>query len=277
MLLVTAACAVGELRAQRVAVLSPDGTATSREFADAFDAEISKSLRVLDRDLSHAGYRSVSVESPFNLTADESKRIGAAIGCDAFLLIRSVNQARSAFGQLDYYESYAAIFVVSSRTGRLIWWTLATREAAKSEPSAKLLADAIAPLALEAAGRIRSALKSEFKDPDPPAIEEVPEPGSPLAKNFRAPVPYRRISPAYTPLAAFYEITATVEALVDLDPAGQITRIEITRWAGFGLDESVDAAVRQMNWRPAERSGKTLPMRFLLRYNFKKIDKEPPH
>ena len=40
------------------------------------------------------------------------------------------------------------------------------------------------------------------------------------------------------------------------------------------LDESVDKTVRAMNWRPAERNGKSLPMRFLVRYNFKKIDKE---
>ncbi len=276
MLLFAAVCAVGELRAQRVAVLSPDGTAVSREFADAFASEMGKTLRVLDRDLGHAGYRSVSVDSPFNLTAEESRKIGAAIGCEAFLLIRSVNQARSAFGRPNYYESYAAIYAVSSRTGRLIWWTLATREAATSDLSANSLADAIPPLAIETANGIRSAMKSEINEPDPASMEEVPEPGSPLAKNFRAPVPYRRLSPAYTTLAASYEITATVEALVDLDPAGQVTRIEITRWAGFGLDESVEAAIRKMNWRPAERSGKTLPMRFLLRYNFKKLDKDPP-
>jgi hypothetical protein len=29
-----------------------------------------------------------------------------------------------------------------------------------------------------------------------------------------------------------------------------------------------------MNWRPAERNGKTLPMRFLLRYNFKKAEQD---
>jgi hypothetical protein len=50
----------------------------------------------------------------------------------------------------------------------------------------------------------------------------------------------------------------------------------ITRWAGFELDESVAKAVRSMNWRPAERNGKPLPVRFLLRYNFKKIEKDDP-
>jgi hypothetical protein len=65
-----------------------------------------------------------------------------------------------------------------------------------------------------------------------------------------------------------------VEIVIDADASGRIMRTEITRWAGYGLDESVDKTVRAMNWRPAERNGKSLPMRFLVRYNFKKIDKE---
>jgi TonB family protein len=105
---------------------------------------------------------------------------------------------------------------------------------------------------------------------------ELPEPGSPEAKNFRAPIPYRRLSPEYTRLAYLYDVTATVEATVDLDELGQITNMAITRWAGFELDESVAKAVRSMNWRPAERNGKPLPVRFLLRYNFKKIEKDDP-
>jgi outer membrane biosynthesis protein TonB len=61
---------------------------------------------------------------------------------------------------------------------------------------------------------------------------------------------------------------------VDLNEKGDITDLEITRWAGFGLDENVIAVVRSMNWRPAERNGKPLKIRFLLRYNFKKIEKD---
>jgi hypothetical protein len=69
-------------------------------------------------------------------------------------------------------------------------------------------------------------------------------------------------------------VAATVDIEVDLDAAGQVLRTEIVRWAGFGLDEAVTTAVRAMNWRQAERSGKPLPIRFLLRYNFRKVDKE---
>jgi hypothetical protein len=61
---------------------------------------------------------------------------------------------------------------------------------------------------------------------------------------------------------------------VDIDAEGRIAASRIVRWAGFGLDESVEKAVRSMNWRPAMRNGKSLPMRVLLRYNFRKVEKD---
>jgi hypothetical protein len=263
--------------AQRVAILAPDRAEKSASLAEKLASHLGNKLRVLDNDLSHAAYLSTPHETPFNLTTEESKRIGAAIGCDAFILVRSVNQRRSALGRSEYYEAYATLYLVSSRSGRLNWWKLLSYEAATPGEADQLLTKAIEDLAGDIAARIRSFVVKEMNEPEPGAIEEVPDEKSPQAKNFRAPVPYLRIKPAYTPLAAFYEVTATVDALVDLDAAGEIGRIEISRWAGFGLDESVEAAIRKMNWRPAERNGKPLPMRFLLRYNFKKIDKEPPH
>ncbi len=262
--------------AQRAAVIAPDNTARSREFAEALRAKLADNMTVLDLDLSRSAYLSVSPSVPFNLTGDESKRIGSAVGCDAFLLVRVANQRRSSFGRAEYYEAYAVIYVVSSRTGRLIWWKLASHEASSREAADQLLNSEIEKLSDGIAGRIRLALRLEINEALPLLIEEVPAEGSPLAQGFRPPVPYRRIKPEYTPQAALYEIAATVEALVDLDRSGAIQRIDITRWAGFGLEESVETAIRAMNWRPAERNGKTLPMRFLLRYNFKKLDKDPP-
>ena len=76
-------------------------------------------------------------------------------------------------------------------------------------------------------------------------------------------------------MAYLYSIAATVEILVDLDAAGKITITAIVRWAGYGLDESVETAVRAMNSRPADRNKNTLPRRVLLRYNFKKTEAKP--
>jgi hypothetical protein len=46
--------------------------------------------------------------------------------------------------------------------------------------------------------------------------------------------------------------------------------VYVVRWAGFGLDEATVATVRQMHFFPAMRNGTALPMRVLLRYNFRK-------
>ena len=129
------------------------------------------------------------------------------------------------------------------------------------------------PFAAGVDAAIAKAYKAEIDEPPLPPMEEPPDAASPLAKGFRAPIPFRRIKPDYTEIAALFDVAATVEITVDLDAAGTILRTEITRSAGYGLDEAVEKAVRTMNWLAASRDGKPLAMRFLLRYNFKKVDK----
>jgi len=255
-------------------MLTPDKAETSRAFAEKLENVLSQKLNILDDSLSETAYLSVSPATPFNLTIDESKRVGSAIGCDSFIIIRSATQRRSSSAKDEYYDAFAVVYVVSARTGRLVFWKLASFESPKPDKAAKLLADAVPSLASEIAGSLHDAIKSELTEPAPFAMEEVPDADSPAAKNFRAPIPYRRVKPEYTAQAGLYDVIATVDLVVDTDEKGTILRTEIVRWAGYGLDESVDKTVRSMNWRPAERNGKSLPMRFLLRYNFKKIEKE---
>jgi len=255
-------------------MLTPDKAESSRQFAERLENVLSQKLNILDDSLSETAYLSVSPATPFNLTIDESKRVGSAIGCDSFILIRSATQRRSSSAKDEYYDAFAVIYVVSARTGRLVFWKLASFESPKPDKAAKLLVDAVPSLASEIADSLHAAIKSELTEPAPVAMEEVPDADSPAAKNFRAPIPYRRVKPEYTAQAGLYDVTATVDLVVDTDEKGTILRTEIVRWAGYGLDESVDKTVRSMNWRPAERNGKSLPMRFLLRYNFRKIEKE---
>jgi len=256
--------------AQITAFLTPDKAESSNAFAEKLENSINSNLKLLDNSLAASAYLSVSPPTPFNLTTDESKRIGAAIGCDVFILVRSATVRRSAFQRAEYYEAYAAIYVVSSRTGRLIFWKLQKFEAAKPDLASKMLDDSAASLASEIVLNTKTAIRNELADPDPPKMEEVPDENSPAAEDFRAPVPYRRIKPEYTTQAALFDIKATVDLLVYLDEKGTILKTETTRWAGFGLDESVEKNVRSMNCRPAMRGGKPLAMKFLVRYNFKK-------
>ncbi len=260
--------------AQTVSVLVPDKTDEGRTFASNLEDLLDDKFRILDDALGEAAFNSAKAMSPYNLTASESKRIGAAIGCNFFILIRSSTLRRSSSKRPEYYEANAAVYAVSSRTGRLVAFRLLRFDAPEPKDAREKLDQSVGTLATELSRLLKATSKAELDEPPLPKMEEVPEPNSPAAKNFRAPIPYRRFKPEYTDDASLYNIEATVEIEVDLDAAGSILRTEIVRWAGYGLDESVDKTVREMNWLPAERDHKNLPMRFLLRYNFKKIEKE---
>jgi len=82
------------------------------------------------------------------------------------------------------------------------------------------------------------------------------------------------LKPPYPETAARAEVEAIVDALVDIDARGEVGHVEIARWAGYGLDQSVSDTVKQLHFFPAMREGIAIPMRVLLRYNFRKPPKE---
>jgi TonB family protein len=253
---------------QRLAVIEP--LKTDGRFVRGFTEAMAKTATVLDRDMASAAFRGVGIADPFNMSADEARSIGSAIGCDGYIVIRTDTLRRSAFGRPEYYESYAAVYGVSSRTGRLVTFRLLTRDADDREKSIEMLT-ATAPAAVEIAAEMKAALIAEAESPSignaEVLIDVDPQPGS------RTAVPYKRIRPEYTQEAFLFDVTATVDVLVELAADGRIIRADVVRWAGYGLDGSAAKAIRSMNWRPAERNGKTLPARFLVRYNFKRIEK----
>jgi TonB family protein len=258
---------------QRLAIITPGHSAQGERFSADLAEKLGPQFRVLDADLSSVAFGSLKFATPFNLTATESKQAASVIGCDFFLLIRTGSLRRSSFERPEYYEAFAAIYLVSGRSGSLIFWKMnsfAEDSAANAETQ---LLDSSKGVAEELAQKIALFKNSELGSVVP-QMEEVPATDLPRSKNFRAPIPYKRIKPEYTQAAFLYDTRATVDIEADIDAAGNVTRTAIVRWAGFGLDESVIDVVRKMNWRPAERNGKTLPMRVLLRYNFIKHEKE---
>lgn len=265
--------AASETFAQRIALIIPNETAQSSIIEEKLGGSLSKNHKIINGDLAKSVFQSSSFENPFNLTTEEAQNLGNAVGCDYFLLLKAENLRRTSFEKAEYYESYTAIYLISSRTGRLIFWKLKNAEDANPTSADRKLYASTDDLSTEISTNVSLANKNEIIE-NLPSVAELPDENSPEAKNFRSPLPYRRIRPAYTSTASAYAIKATVDALVDLDENGKITRIGIVRWAGYGLDESVIKTIGEMQWRAAEREGKTLPIRVLLRYNFKKIEKE---
>jgi len=256
----------GVANAQRFALLETAAEGAVPGFAERLTAELSKRSKLLDGELAFAAFRSVEIANPFNMSWEEASRVGEVIGCDRFVMLRSGLQRRAASGGRSYLEAFAVTYLVEARTGLLTRFDLTSTEAAtEAEASAKLIAKVP-----EIAAKLSST-----KPPEIPPYQIFPEPppeGSPYAVGLKLPIPYKRIRPEYTVLAALYGVKATVDIEVSIDADGRVDSTRILRWAGFGLDEAVEQAVRSMNWRPAMRDGKSLPMRVLLRYNFRKVE-----
>lgn len=258
----------------KIAVITPEKSDLNQVFAEKLEAEFSGKFKVLNSSFAETAFLSGAFEKPFNLTTEEAKNAGEAIGCNYFLLVDTKIQRRSAFKRDEYYEAYAVVYAVSAKTGKLVFWTLKSFDDNKEKEAEKKLFDSVKNLADEISNKIKIDEKTGIKPSEKLSIEEVPDENSPLAKNFRSPLPYKRISPKYTDIADVYNVEAIVEATVDIGADGKVLNAEITRWAGYGLDESVVEAIKTMNWRAAERKGKPLAMRILLRYNFKDIEDE---
>lgn len=216
----------------------------------------------------------MEIANTFNMTVSEAKAAASVMGCDYFLLVRAGEQRRSSFSKPDYYEAFAVHYLVSGRTGELVDWFLKSFEADAQDKAGRALSIALSDTGKEISDRIRNVSAAELRGPLNGQIEEVPADGSPAAANLKTPIPYKRIKPEYTTMAFIYDVHATIEIEADIDSDGKVIMTRIVRWAGFGLDDSVEKTVRGMNWRPAMRNGKALPMRVLLRYNFTKVDKE---
>ncbi len=260
--------------AQKIAVLAPEKNGRSAEFAEALSGALEQQLKLIDPSLAETAFLASGAETPFNLTVEDARNIGAAIGCDYFIIVRAEDLPRYSLAKKEYFESYAAIFSVRARTGGLIDFRLSSFNGFDQKDASRLLREEIPRLGVELAAKLRQNFAMPVSESLGERPAEIPIDGSPDSTGFRPPIPYRRLSPKYPVTADLYAIAATVDIEVDLDEKGTVRRTEIVRWAGFGLDEAVETAVRAMNWRPAERNRRFEPSRFLLRYNFKKIEKE---
>jgi hypothetical protein len=259
---------------QRVGIIAPNSNVKTEIYVNALSPKFEGRAAVLDRSLVQSAFISQNIENAFNLSTSDAKRLASAIGCDYLLIIKAETLRRASFSRDDYFEAFAALYLVSGRTGRLGKWELKSFEESSQAKADTSLLNSSRSTADELIAAMRTASESERNEPSRPSIEEVPDTDSPAAKNLRPPVPYKRIKPEYTQSASLYNVRAVVELEADIAATGEVTRTEVVRWAGFGLDESVMNTVRAMNWRPAMRDGKPLPMRVLLRYNFLKVEKE---
>lgn len=270
-----AVAAQGARRA-RLAVLDFGETETarraSRQVADALTKD--GHVALVEPEQSRAAARGVGYAGSLNMTLGEARDLASAIDCDFFITGDAQTLRRSSSARPSYFESYSSVFVVSGRTGRLVSWERPAFEAETPEEAERLLLAELSRRGhsyrvqvLRAREDEQAAIERELISPSP-LVEDAPEGEG--GENFRAPAPYRRLRPEYPETAARAEAEATVDVTVEVGAGGEVGRVEVVRWGGFGLDDAVVSSVRRMHFRPAMREGQPVPVRVLLRYNFRR-------
>jgi TonB family protein len=285
-LLLLLALLVADARAQInqaavVSVLDFGSSAIAKQATDTLRSRLRSSgdVRVADADMSRAAATGIGYSGSLNLSVTEARDLGSALATEFYVLGDAQTWRRSSSQSPMYYESYCSIFMVSARTGRLIFWERPSFEnteatIAEAKLSQYLSDDALTRRMVTLIKTTSEAERIQRIAPPTPVetlIEESPDDEKTAeVQGIRLPRPYRRLKPEYTRTAARADAEATVDVAVEVGADGEVGEIEIVRWAGFGLDESTVATVRQLHFFPAMKNGTPIPMRVLLRYNFRK-------
>ncbi|MGH9832312.1 MAG: energy transducer TonB [Blastocatellia bacterium] len=234
----------------------------------------SPSFELIEEDLARLAARGVGYAGSLNLSRDEARALGQSLGCDFYLLGKVLVTRRAASGEQFYFDSLLGLFVVESRTGALVLFAFDRAQSPSEREAHAQLKELVKRGWTKCAKAIVSARERRVAE-----IENVAQPRAPLievfsddleAQGIRPPVFSQRLKPDYTEQADLAGITATVELEAVFGEDGKVGDVEVTRWAGFGLDESAVATVRQLSFKPAERDGKRVTIRGLVRYNFRR-------
>jgi TonB family protein len=272
-------CLAQNARPVTVSVLDLGNSQMAKHLGDQLRTKLRSQLHVPDADLVGAAARGIGYTGSLNLSLEEARDLGTALASDYYIVGDAQTLRRSSSQRPIYYESYCSIFLVSSRSGRLILWerpSFETEQATKAEAqlSELILGDEFLRRLQDA---IRTTFKAEIEErliipAKPEAVIEAAPDDDKVAEHqgLRLPRPYRRFRPEYPDSAARADVEATVDVVVDIGADGEVNQVRVERWAGFGLDESTVNTVRKMHFFPAHKNGSPIAMRVLLRYNFRK-------
>lgn len=269
-----------------IAILSINDSGMGRRLSEFYrDSFQSADLEVLDSDLVRAAASGAGYTPSTNMAVMEARTFGAVIGSDFFVLVDAQTLRRSPSSGEIYFDAGAATFLVSSRTGRL--WRF--QWAKVDGPSPERAENHIFKTIVDSkwADPIVEEVRRGFEEErtarelsvgrEIPVIEPAPESDeAAAAASLQLPRPFRRLQPSYTHSAAEADVEAVVDVLVDIDKEGEVSYVSIARWAGYGLDEATIETVRKLHFFPALRDGTPIPLRVLLRYNFRKPPRQKP-
>lgn len=263
---------------------SRDPAAVSNKVESRLNASLSSDPRVLlvDDSIVRSALPGLGYDGSINMSRDEARRVGSAIGCDFFITGKLEVLTRSERKGESHEEAFAGLMVVDGRTGDLAVFDFISKKATTTGVALDEVEKAMAERATGYIDRIiqirtrgqvaASTTPTSSSTTAGDLVEDMPDEDSPRAAGFKPPQFLSRVKPSYPVEAEQADITATVEVTVVFRSNGEVGGAEITRWAGFGLDESAVAAVRQFKFSPALRNGNPISVRATIRYNFRRVN-----
>ena len=259
----------------------------SRGLESALADTLTRDPRVtlIDQSLVQSAIAGIGYDGSINLTKDEARRIGASISCDFFIIGKAEVFTRSEHANESHEQAYAGVMLVDGRTGALTVFDFISNKSSTKEAAQQSL---VKDLNTRVGGyvdkmtqlRAQSSVPQSNDSSSPASrarevIEDIPGEDSTRSEGFKPPEFLNRVKPDYTAEADLSDVTATVEAMVVFGSTGEVGRIEITRWAGFGLEESSEKAIRLLKFKPATRDGNPITVRAMIRYNFRRVASGP--
>jgi TonB family protein len=231
-------------------------------------------VELLDENLTRVASRGAGYAGTVNLSRTEARALGQSLGCEFYILGKVLITRRAGVADQFYFEALAGLFLVETRTGALTQFIFDRAQGKDEQEAANKLDQMVRrewPRCMSAIVSARKRRETEIENVGGDSavlIEAVTD--DPDDPGTERPVFYQRLKPAYTEQADLAGITATVELEAVFEADGEVGDITVSRWAGFGLDESAIATVRQLRFKPARRDGKVVTIRALVRYNFRR-------
>lgn len=207
-----------------------------------------------------------------NMTLYEARGLGLSIGCDYYLLGMAKTLRRLSEEKKFYFDVMIAAFLVETRSGKLLRFSFEKAQVAQEATTPKRLAELAETIWQQSTDAIKSAAaQSTMQSPQVEVYDLSTEEATKLG--IKPPQFYRRLKPAYTEMADFAGITATIELKVIFQSDGRVGEAEVIRWGGFGLEESAIATVQQLRFEPAKSNGHTVNVSAIVQYNFRHEEK----
>ncbi len=228
-------------------------------------------IALRDPAIVQSAIRGFGYDGSLNLTVEQAHRLGAAIGCDYYILGRGRIDAVSVASDERIYRAWVALFFVNARNGELALFTFAVEERTHQHEAARALMVTLGQKMSRALRQIaHRPLAVRRPHAEPARVIDIDDPDA-LPPHVTPPRILLSPKPAYTRWAHIADVTATVELRVTFLPDGRLGPIDVVRWAGFGLDESARQAARRIRFRPATLDGRPVAARAIVRYEFRLI------